>query len=162
MALSTRALKEHIQRLDVLNANLTFRISRLSKVLEVEGAQRIAGSGINLTGYRMMMVIGVFGEISVSDLSKLTVIDRAQVSRAATELIDRGLLEARADANSRRKKLLALTQTGQAKLADLNNTFADRQTDIEAMLDQAELEGLTSAIEKISAYLDDRLDQARR
>ena len=162
MALSTRALKEHIQRLDVLNANLTFRISRLSKVLEVEGAQRIAGSGINLTGYRMMMVIGVFGEISVSDLSKLTVIDRAQVSRAATELIDRGLLEARADANSRRKKLLALTHTGQARLADLNETFADRQTDIETMLDQAELEGLTSAIEKISAYLDDRLDQARR
>lgn len=162
MALSTQALKDQIQRLDILNANLTFRISRLSKVLEVEGAQRIAGSGVNLTGYRMMMVIGIFEEISVSDLSKLTVIDRAQISRAASELIERGLLEARADANSRRKKLLALTAAGQAQLAELKAPFAERQAEIEALLDPADLAGLSNAIEKISAYLDQRLEHSRR
>lgn len=162
MALSTQALKDQIQRLDILNTNLTFRISRLSKVLEVEGAQRIAGSGVNLTGYRMMMVIGIFEEISVSDLSKLTVIDRAQISRAASELIERGLLEARADANSRRKKLLALTAAGQAQLAELKAPFAERQAEIEALLDPADLAGLSNAIEKISAYLDQRLEHSRR
>lgn len=87
MSLSTDDLLERTAKLDALNSYLTFRISRMSKLLEVEGAHRLTGSGINLTAYRMMLVIQVFGEISVSDLRKITLIDRAQISRAATDLI---------------------------------------------------------------------------
>ncbi|MEM9139013.1 MAG: helix-turn-helix domain-containing protein, partial [Pseudomonadota bacterium] len=91
MALTTDHLLQQVARLEALNANLTFRISRMAKLLEAEGAQRLEGSGLNLTSYRMMMVIAIFEEISVSDLSKLMLIDRAQISRAASDLIEDGL-----------------------------------------------------------------------
>lgn len=87
MSLSTDDRLERTAKLDALNSRLTFRISRMNKLLEIEGVHRLAGSGINLTAYRMMLVIQVFGEISVSDLSKIMLIDRAQISRAATDLI---------------------------------------------------------------------------
>lgn len=153
MSLSTTDLLERIAKLEALNAHLTFRISRMSKLLELEGTQRLSDSDINLTAYRMMLVIEVFEEISVSDLSKIMLIDRAQISRAATELIDSGLLEARADRISKRKKLLALTASG-AELYDRLRTRFDRR---EAALVQeigGDIDALWAAMNRISDWLE--------
>lgn len=159
MALTTDHLLQQVARLEALNANLTFRISRMAKLLEAEGAQRLEGSGLNLTSYRMMMVIAIFEEISVSDLSKLMLIDRAQISRAASDLIEDGLLEAKADRTSKRKKLLALTEAGRAKLGPLKQRFNARQIDIEAALDAKGMAGLWHAIDRIDALVQESLDR---
>ena len=103
MELTPETLLQRARMLEELNSHLTFRISRLAKLLEAEGAARVAGAAVNLTGYRMMLVVSIFGEITVSDLSKVMVIDRAQISRAATDMIERGLLAARANKASKRK-----------------------------------------------------------
>ncbi|MEM9141020.1 MAG: MarR family transcriptional regulator, partial [Pseudomonadota bacterium] len=115
--------------------------------------------GLNLTSYRMMMVIAIFEEISVSDLSKLMLIDRAQISRAASDLIEDGLLEAKADRTSKRKKLLALTEAGRAKLGPLKQRFNARQIDIEAALDAKGMAGLWHAIDRIDALVQESLDR---
>ena len=153
MSLSTTDLQDRIAKLDALNAHLTFRISRMSKLLEIEGALRLADSGINLTAYRMMLVIHVFEEISVSDLSKIMLIDRAQISRAATELIDAGLLEARADRISKRKKLLALTDSGVALYERLRARFDEREA---ALTDEIgeDIDALWRTVNRISDWLE--------
>ena len=153
MSLSTDPLLARVRMLDELNSHLTFRISRMSKLLEVEGAQRLSDTGINLTAYRTMLVINIFKEISVSDLSRIMVIDRAQVSRGASDLIGRGILESRADARSKRKKLLALTPAGEALYAETRATFDTRETELTDALDQ-NLSALWTSIDRISAYLE--------
>ncbi|MEM9063315.1 MAG: MarR family transcriptional regulator [Pseudomonadota bacterium] len=153
MDLSTDDLLDRVRKIDALNAHLTFRLSRLAKLLEIEGAQRISGSGVNLTGYRMMLVIDIFGEITVSDLGKVMLIDRAQISRAGAELIERGLMEARESPTSRRKKLLALTDEGAALYRDLRARFDTRET---ALSDTAgkDLDALWRSVDGMSDWLD--------
>ena len=153
MDLSPELLTQRLRKIEELNAHLTFRISRMSKLLEVEGAQRLAGSGVNLTGYRMLLVIEIFEQISVSDLSKIMVIDRAQVSRAATDMIERGYLETRADKVSKRKKLLTLSDDGRAWFGAIKARFADRHEALEGLLAKNELKGLWGAIDKITDHL---------
>ena len=153
MSLSTNDLLERVAKLEALNTHLTFRISRMAKLLEVEGAERLAGSGINLTAYRMMLVIQVFGEISVSDLSRIMLIDRAQVSRAGADLIERGLVEARADRISKRKKLLALTTEGEAVYIDLRARFDARETALTETIGD-DLEALWTSVNRISDWLE--------
>ncbi len=153
MSLSTDELLARVAKLDALNSHLTFRISRMAKLLEVEGAQRLAGTGVNLTAYRMMLVIQVFEEISVSDLAKIMLIDRAQISRAATEMIENGLLEGRADRISKRKKLLALTPAGDALYADLRTRFDSREQALLGAIG-ADLEVAWAAINRVSDWLE--------
>ena len=113
---------------------------------------------MTLTCYRMMLVIEIFEEISVSDLSKIMVIDRAQISRAATDLIERGFLNARADRASKRKKLLALSDAGSRKFETLKTLFADRQATIEELLTEDDLRGLWRAVDKITDHLTARVE----
>lgn len=153
MSLSTDDLLSRVAKLDALNTHLTFRISRMAKLLEAEGAERLAGSGINLTAYRMMLVIEVFDEISVSDLSRIMLIDRAQVSRAATDLIERGVLEARSDKISKRKKLLALTKDGAATYADLRTRFNDRELALTDAIGD-DLDALWKGVNGITDWLE--------
>ncbi len=153
MSLSTTDLMERIAKLEALNAHLTFRISRMSKLLELEGAQRLSDSDINLTAYRMMLVIEVFEEISVSDLSKIMLIDRAQISRAATELIGTGLLEARADRISKRKKLLALTAAGAELYDQLRTRFDEREAALVHEIG-SDVDALWAAMNRISDWLE--------
>ncbi|MEL7000163.1 MAG: MarR family transcriptional regulator [Pseudomonadota bacterium] len=158
MNLSTDDLLDQVAKRDALNTHLTFRLSRLAKLLEVEGTQRLAGSGINLTGYRMMLVIEIFGEITVSDLGKVMLIDRAQISRAGADLIDRGLLEARGNPSSRRKKMLALTQAGTALYAELRERFDQREAALTAAIGQ-DLDALWHAVNLTSEWLEDEITE---
>lgn len=160
MDFSPGALTQRLQQIERLNTHLTFRISRMSKLLETDGIARLAGSGVTLTCYRMMLVIEIFEQISVSDLSKIMVIDRAQISRAATDLIERGLLEARSDRASKRKKLLALSSAGLKEFEALKALFADREDAIEGLLTEDDLKGLWQAIDKITSHLLEKVEAA--
>ncbi|MEM7213434.1 MAG: MarR family transcriptional regulator [Pseudomonadota bacterium] len=161
MSLNTDDLLRRVANLEALNSHLTFRISRMAKMLEVEGAKRLSGSGINLTAYRMMLVIEVFEEISVSDLSRIMLIDRAQISRAASQLIERDLIEARSDKTSRRKKLIALTPEGAAVYARLRARFDEREASLTAAL-EPDQRALWSAIDGLSSWLEQEIEDAAR
>lgn len=154
MQLSTEALKKQVSKFEELSTQLTFRISRMSKLLEVDGGARLAETGINLTGYRILLVVSIFEELSVSDLSKIMVIDRAQVSRSASDLIRQGWLESRSDRRSKRKKILALTQRGGEDFGAIRERFDQRQTQLETLLSDEELSVLSRAIDKISHYVE--------
>lgn len=58
----------------------------------------------------------LFREITAADIGKLMAIDRAQISRAAADLIKTGYLEGKPAPDSKRKRLLKLTRKGAAML----------------------------------------------
>jgi len=152
MTISSAKLTAQARKIEALNSHLTFRITQMNKLLELEAATRLAGTGFTLTSYRILVIVGIFGEITAADLSRFMLIDRAQISRAAADLIDRGLLAVGADRSSRRKKLLSLTEAGRAVRERLYARFRARDAALDALLSDAEKAGLWSAIEKITDF----------
>lgn len=153
MSISTEPLLERVAKLEALNRHLTFRLARLAKLLESEGTQRLERGDVNLTAYRMMLVISVFEEISVSDLARIMLIDRAQISRTATDLIARDLLENRADQASRRKKLLALTSAGATHYQELRASFDERERALTDIIGD-DLSTLWQVLNRVDAWLE--------
>ena len=157
--LDTDAARARLEALSRLEERLSFRISRMSKLLDTHTSRQLAGSGLNLTAYRILMVLSLFRETSAADLSRLMVIDRAQISRSVAELVADGLLQDRPDPSSRRRKLLRLTAAGETALSAVAPGIAERQTVLQDILGPDELAGLVAAIDKISRHLAQELDQ---
>jgi len=160
MNFSTQDLESQMRKLSQINGHLTYRINKLSKLLESEAMLRLKGSGINLTTYRIMLVVSIFEEITVSDLARLMVIDRAQVSRLATDMTKQGLLTSKPDRSNKLKKLLMLTPEGHARFAVLREKFEDRQSLVTAHASEEELDVLWRLIERVSQSLTDRIERA--
>ncbi|WP_341212201.1 MarR family winged helix-turn-helix transcriptional regulator [uncultured Limimaricola sp.] len=153
-----RRMADRLRALTELEQRLSFRISRLSKLLDTHAARQLAVHDTSLTSYRILMVLGIFKETTAADLSRLMVIDRAQISRAVSDLLAQGLLEQQPDPANRRKRLLRLSPEGQAALATFEPGLLDRQKIFTELLDDAELEGLTRAVDKITRYLAETLE----
>lgn len=150
----------HADALSALDSRLPFRISRLAKLMDSHASRELAGSALNLTAYRILQVTDATGEVTAADLSRLIVIDRAQISRAVAALIRDGHLADRPDPDNRRRRLLHLTPAGQDKLNAMRRLFEARQQAIANLLTEDEMIGLTSAIDKLSLYLGRELDLA--
>lgn len=155
---SPEKMSQRLAQLAELEKQLTFRLSRLSKLLDIHAARQLDGSRLNLTWYRILMVLGIFEETTAADLGRLMVMDRAQLSRAAADMLAAGLLQSRGDPASRRRKLLSLTEAGRAELARFKPVYDRRQRRLEAELQPEELAGLTAAVDKISAFLAQELE----
>ena len=151
-------MADRLRALTELEQRLSFRISRLSKLLDTHAARQLAVHGTGLTSYRILMVLGIFGETTAADLSRLMVIDRAQISRSVSELMAQGLLDQQPDGANRRRKLLRLSEAGRAALGTFEPGLLERQKVFEELLDPEELRGLTSAVDKITRYLAETLE----
>ncbi|MEM6897926.1 MAG: MarR family transcriptional regulator [Pseudomonadota bacterium] len=158
MNFSTEHLRDQMLKLSRLNGHLTYRISKLSKLLDAEAAHRLKGTGINLTTYRIMLIISIFEEITVSDLARLMVIDRAQVSRLATEMTRQGYLTSKPDKSNKLKKLLMLTGAGHERFATLRERFKDRSELVTNQANDDELEILWTIIDRVTLDLTDRIE----
>lgn len=141
-----------------LEKHLSFRLSRLNKLLDMHSARNLQQQDLNLTDYRILLVLSLLGETSAADLSRLMVIDRAQISRSVGALIRGGYLLERGDPRSRRRKLLSLSKAGQKALAQERPFFENRQKMFEEILSPQELQGLMGAIDKLSRHMADALD----
>ncbi len=151
--LDTAQTRARLQALSELEERLSFRIARLSKLLDNNASRMLTGSRLNLTSHRILMVLSIFKETSAADLARLMVIDRAQVSRSVAELIDFGMLTDRPDPTNKRRKLLQLTDAGQDELDSVAAQFTARQQVFEDLLSPEELSGLIGAIDKLSRHL---------
>ncbi|WP_162183325.1 MarR family winged helix-turn-helix transcriptional regulator [Neorhizobium vignae] len=71
-------------------------------------------NGFKLNIWRVVSAIGTYRSISPMEIGKLTTIDKAMVSRAIRELVDRDLIDRRADARDARWAQIQLTAAGTA------------------------------------------------
>lgn len=141
-----------------LEEHLSFRISRLNKLLDNHSAKNLSHPDLNLTDYRILLVLDIFHEVSAADLSRLMVIDRAQISRSVAALRKGNFLVEREDPRHKRRKLLSLTAKGCTALEGEKAFFAQRQALFHDILSPEELAGLTGAIDKLSRHLAQDLE----
>lgn len=69
-------------------------------------------NGFTLNLWRVLSSIGSFHSISPMEIGKLTTIDKAMVSRAIRDLVERGLIIRRADERDARWAQIELTEEG--------------------------------------------------
>ncbi len=101
---STRKLSEVVPyRLARSNAEMMKLVSLLCEA-----------NGFKLNIWRVVSAIGTYRSISPMEIGKLTTIDKAMVSRAIRELVDRDLIDRRADARDARWAQIQLTAAGTA------------------------------------------------
>lgn len=153
MKQTTSDLEAQLAGLKTLDGHLTFQISRLAKLFEQHGQMLLASDGVNLTAYRMLMIIDIFDQITLSDLSRVMLIDAGLISRTAKSLSTQGLINYRAVPNNQRKKHLVLTPKGADKLAALKPRFDAREDRFRATLDADSQDALWHAIRALSDQL---------
>ncbi len=104
---------------DKLEELLTYRLHLVKKLTDKlihdEFVERI---GLGLSEARVVLCIGSYGQLSVSELGQKSNLDRSQASRAADALVRRGLLVKSANEADARGVEIRLTEQG----ADLFKT----------------------------------------
>ncbi len=150
---SAKTLEDQLERVRALESRLTFRLSILSKFLDQQAQAMLEGSGINLTGYRILNVINTLGGTSISDISRFCAMDRAQVSRSATELERQGLVMFKEDAVSKRKKLVEISSAGNTLLETIKPAFLERNEKLDELLGPERKAALTEAINLMTEHV---------
>ncbi len=102
---------------------------------ETELEKMLRGVGLTLTRYRVLMVTARLGQGAMSDLAKLSAIERTTLTRAVDQLEQEGLVERLGADNDRRKVKIAMTAKGRVAL--------DAAIDVARAFNEASLTGVS-------------------
>ncbi len=141
----------------VLGDLLIYRLGRLYATAGAMTLRVCEGEfGIPRREWRLLAVLGEWGELQPSALADHAELDRARTSRALASLQARGLVERRVFASDRRQALVGLTAEGRTlhaqmlpRMAAINGAVLTPLSDGEV----ASLDGLLSALQQQATRL---------
>jgi len=155
MRLNSATLENQLEKVRELENRLTFRLSVVSKLLDRQSQSFLEGTELNLSSYRILAVVHTFEQISISDISRFNAMDRAQVSRAAIELEKLGLVSFCADPQSKRKKMVKLTEDGLKILEQIQPEFDKYRRKLEAALGPDNMQALSTGLSRLTQVVSD-------
>ncbi|MFK8081155.1 MAG: MarR family winged helix-turn-helix transcriptional regulator [Granulosicoccus sp.] len=155
MRINSTALEDQLSRVRELENRLTFRLSVVSKLLDRHSQTFLEGSQLNLSSYRILAVVHTFEQISISDISRFNAMDRAQVSRAAIELEKLGLVSFCADPQSKRKKMVTLTEQGLTTLEQIQPEFDKYRLRLEQALGPDNMQALSTGLARLTQVVSE-------
>ena len=89
-----------------LQTRIPFRVSRLHNQFQAYTKRLLRDeTGLGLSEWRMMVVIGTQGPCFAADIVRQTALDKAQVSKALKKLEAKGLIDQNQDTDARRRHL---------------------------------------------------------
>lgn len=96
-----------------LNEFLPYRLSilsnRVSRCIADIYEEKYA---LDLTGWRIMCILANYKHTTATSIVEYTAMDKVAISRGVKKLLERGIIERKADPNDRRKQSLRLTEMG--------------------------------------------------
>ena len=110
-------------------------------------------------GFVVLYCLSERGGLMARDVVRASGLPKNSVSRAAADLIAKGLVVADADGGDRRAKPMRLTDRGAALMAELLPAFGARQEDLTRPLSEAERETLRLLLEKMAGHLPNWVDR---
>ncbi|MCP8936957.1 MarR family transcriptional regulator [Alsobacter sp. SYSU M60028] len=98
-----------------LDEFLPYRLNVLAQIV-AEGLEReySAAFGIHIPEWRILAALGEQREMTARDIGRHSRMHKTKVSRAVAHLLDRGLLDRRANETDRREAFLKLSPEGRA------------------------------------------------
>ncbi len=133
----------------------TFRMSLLSRVMDRATIRHLSESfGLSYAQWRVVARLGEAPDgATVGQLAEQAWVDRAEVSRAASTLEGRGLLQRKENGQDKRAPLLALSEQGWALYRRVVKDRADFHRKLIEHLDSGELQAFERVIEKLRQAL---------
>ncbi|WP_428487171.1 MarR family winged helix-turn-helix transcriptional regulator [Rhodopila sp.] len=126
-------------RLSVASDNVSRLITR----------QHFGRSGLAMPEWRLLATVGRYGVLSPTTAGEHTSMDKVKVSRAAANLVGRGLLRQTQDPNDGRGRLLRLTRRGITAYAGIAPTARQIEQSISVGLTRSEWTVLHRALGKL-------------
>jgi DNA-binding MarR family transcriptional regulator len=135
-----------------IEALFTYRLHVLKKQTDrTMGDAFEAALSLSLTEARLLVSVGAFGPLSVSDLGRASNLDRSQASRATDVLERKGLLAKTLNEADARGVLVALTAQGRSTYRRATAISKAANESILAALSEHEREVLANVLEKLVA-----------
>jgi DNA-binding MarR family transcriptional regulator len=133
-----------------LEQTVIYRLHALSKLTDHVSRYAYEDEiGIPHGEGRCLAAIGSLGPLSVKDLSRAANLDKAQASRSAQALVDKGLISRQPDPDDKRGVVLATTTKGRAMWRKVMVLVDRRNTEIAACLSAKEREQLSLLLERL-------------
>jgi DNA-binding MarR family transcriptional regulator len=144
-------------------ALITFRVLVLSQCLSrlVDASVKKA-MGLTSRQWRVLVIVNRLGPSSSGDVARMCRFDHSQVSRAAFELTEMGLLRQRHDAGDRRKLVLSLTPAATALLRSGIPASMQRQARLRARLGERDYGVFCRALDALTDEAQLMLAEAAR
>jgi DNA-binding MarR family transcriptional regulator len=136
-----------------LDEALAFRIHRTNRLLRTHLARFLATVAPDVTPEQWFVLARVAsgGAVRQVDLAEPVLGDPPNVSRLIDALVARGYVERSPDPADRRSWLVSLTRSGRALAAKVSNRAIDERRAVFAGFDEAELDALAAALDRIDA-----------
>lgn len=129
---------------------ISYRLHRVANALSRGAALRYRHDfDVSLGEWRALALLGAKSPQSLKDLSLAAGLDKAQMSRVVTSLVDRGYVYREAEPGARRMVRLELTEAGDDLFRRLIDTAATRNDAYLACLTPEELAALDSILHKL-------------
>jgi DNA-binding MarR family transcriptional regulator len=133
-----------------LDQFLTYRLHQVNKLTDKASTDAYAQEfGLSVGEARCLAAIGNFAPLSIVQLAARANLDKAQASRAAQALVERGLVLKEASAADARGVVLEPTAEGHRLWTRVMRLIARRNEEIFACLSRAEQEQLAAMLERV-------------
>lgn len=149
--------------LHILESLVTYKLTRIADTI-VRAASQIYRSryDLSITDLRILATIGAHSPLAANDVSRLTRIDKAWVSRSLASLAERGLVVREAHAEDSRIILLALTPKGRALVRRMVPFAAARHEQLLAKISKANRALLNELLDTLQNQADKLLSEPDR
>lgn len=158
------AKSKHLKALDgisQLQAQMTFRFSVLSKLLDRQMTEIASTVGLSLGEYRALATISAFPETTAADLVRYTGYDKSAMSRLVSELERKSFIAVVDDPKHGRRKNLTTTTTGKETLEAAAPLVDARRAGLSSQLSDEEEQIFLRSIEKLAAYVAEDLEHTK-
>lgn len=136
-----------------LDQYLTWRLHRIAKLTDKHSSNAYAEEfGLPVGEARCLAAIGNFAPLSVNDLAAGANLNKAQASRAAQALVERGLVIKQASTTDARGVVLTLTKAGNKLWNEVMATIARRNEEIFGCLTRSEQQQLGDMLDRLIAH----------
>lgn len=106
---------------------LSYRLHQVANLLSRGAAMRYKREfGVSLWEWRTIALLGAYAPLSLNELANAAGLDKSQISRVVSGLIDRGFILREVDARDGRGVLLTLTRPGQQLCSGLMRAACER------------------------------------
>lgn len=137
---------------------LTYRLSRVQAKLNAQATHMLReASGITLSQWRIIALIGATGETRLSMLARHSALDKGLLSRNLKALVTEGIVLTKQDQTDHRAQLLSLSPKGEEIFQRTLPVSQKRQSLLNETLTQDELETFHRVLEKLEVAADARI-----
>ena len=136
---------------------VTYRLSKLQSRLNRQATAILKSkAGLSLVEWRVIQVLRMFENASLTDIAGHVQMDKGQLSRKIKGMVGKGLLRVEVDDQDNRVQHLHLTPEAQDLSAQVMPTMEARQTRLLAEVSAEDLAVFYDVIDKIEAAADFR------